>query len=34
MHEEYGWGDGYVALLDLLAARGASVCRMPLDDRS
>lgn len=32
MHPEVGWGEGYLALLDLLAARGASVIAGCADD--
>lgn len=31
MHDEYGWGPSYLALLDLLAARGAAVSGHPVD---
>ncbi len=31
MHDEYGWGPSYLALLELLAARGAAVVGSPVD---
>ena len=32
MHDEFGWGPGYIALLDLLAERGATVAEASVDE--
>lgn len=32
MHKDFGWGPGYIALLDLLASRGAVVTEAKVDE--